>query len=265
MVEPAETATKHSAPAKVWAFVNSPFGLWFLSTVVIGAATYWVPQWWHHFQQTEENELELTRVSREILCRLNTSLSSIAEAEAAPSLSTATVNTTQTDLVMDLLSANGIPAQVCSLRDATGRPQTLHSLLTEWQRLAPLGWDASLLKWKLNSYTVDERNILTLLSPKEDITQLTAEMRGVHAKCAGDGQRKSSSEANALAIQECRLDGTKAAIQNLLDRVSRPMIDIIVERMDEKDQMFFGLSQLSYEIDKSSKKIQELDKEKPTK
>lgn len=265
MVEPAETATKHSAPAKVWAFVNSPFGLWFLSTVVIGAATYWVPQWWHHFQQTEENELELTRVSREILCRLNTSLSSIAEAQVALSLSTVTVNTTQTDLVMDLLSANGIPAQVCSLRDATGQPQTLHSLLTEWQRLAPLGWDASLLKWKLNSYTVDERSILMLLSPKEDITQLTAEMRGVHAKCAADGQKKSSSEANTLAIQECRLDGTKVAVQNLLDRVSRPMIDIIVERMDEKDQMFFKLSQLNYEIDKNSKKIQELDKEKPTK
>ena len=202
----------------LWLFLNSSFGLWLMSSVVLSAGTVLVPQWWARFQEAEENERQLKRIGQEIICRLQVSIT-IANSAA---IMARDASYDVPDLPEILLSGGGKAAEFCNIQ-MTGTNQTLHALLAEWQRLAPgyVGINV-------------ERSSPELLKElfgdlaTADVSTLTDDVRSVAAGCLGEMSSPEQPDARmGPAFERCQIAGFSSAATALLIKVRNPLNKVI--------------------------------------
>ena len=62
---------KKSSGARIWAFLNTSLGIWFLTTIVIGFATWAFTNWQNNRYKEANNQQAIKQLDQEIALRLN--------------------------------------------------------------------------------------------------------------------------------------------------------------------------------------------------
>jgi hypothetical protein len=79
--EIAESAQRKTFRKRIWAFMNSPLGLWFLSTVAIGMLTWSYSQWQANEAREKEDQQHARRLYMEVVMRIKSVGNLLANAQ----------------------------------------------------------------------------------------------------------------------------------------------------------------------------------------
>jgi hypothetical protein len=66
-----EDRRAHGVGSRTWAFLNSAFGLWLLTTVVVSIGTWGFTEWRNAREMSRENDRAIVSLNREIAVRLD--------------------------------------------------------------------------------------------------------------------------------------------------------------------------------------------------
>ena len=79
--EIAKTAQRDTFTQKIWAFLNCPLGLWFLSTIAIGIISWSYSQWQANQVQIQEYQKQRRKLNMEVASRIQTFKNFLANAQ----------------------------------------------------------------------------------------------------------------------------------------------------------------------------------------